>query len=365
MGTRSLFSKSALGLGVLSLAASCFGEVRIGEKGPAKSSQRPARQFMGKEATSDEAKQRRRQWFASARSMLMTTGLPFDPNLLLELDYSRRLPESIRQAVTMRGTQTEGSHLSGVYMADTLLLPATVDLDGETILLARRIVFDSSSPIVRTHRHGFHAFPLESIEHTDPRYAVGHFVRFLVAVGDEEAIFGRPRVKGVRPLDDGAPGHDGLSGSNGGTGANGPNGGKGADGSCGGNKDGQTGTNGGDGLPGGTGGNGANGTPGGSASSIDVTITCGNTGNFSYSAVGGDGGNGGDGGTGGLGGNGGAGGPGGDGASCNCPSSGGNGGLGGTGGRAGGPGGGGDGGTGADGVGAATRGAAILRSLST
>ncbi|HEX8709927.1 MAG TPA: hypothetical protein VF723_16930, partial [Pyrinomonadaceae bacterium] len=339
--------------------------------------------------------ERRRRNFRAARDLLLRKGVPFEPNVLLEDGWQQRLAPAFARMPEMQLVRSGGARLKGVQLADTLYLPERVELTGDTVFLARRVIFEGRHPVIKGN-YSMAFLPIETegamgmtLQAARRQQGVGltaashgslpalkEFVPRLLkedwdltidtsGKGRKEWLEEQQKGKrtGFRKTTwhvqdkdtSGGPGSMGAPGDIGVTGAPGtpdpsPNGDNGVCGS----------PNGLDGFPsnpGGTGykgGQGFIGGRGGDARSQTNNITS-MTGNYYFNASGGEGGEGGKGGPGGYGGNGARGGNGGDGADCPCTQGGaGNGGTGGPGGKGGkgGPGGlggtGGPGGNGAD-----------------
>jgi hypothetical protein len=341
---------------------------------------------------------RKREAFNSGRELLRRKGVPFDPDILLDGDWREKVRPFIGQMPDMALVKWGGRKLKGTQLADTLYLPETIELTGDTVILARRLVFEGQHVLIKGP-HDINVFTIEAEEIAGVRpgrLRTDNVVRFAKAgfidmpashparsqspdavsltvdvsgFGAKEwraqqeeleragrASEGAQFVKaGYAPArrrqtatangnpNPGATGSPGVAAVNGQqasplTGTKGPNG------SCthpslihgGTGQGGGDGGNAGDGNTGGPGGNG------GHAGNINWTV--GATGTYWFQAKGGDGGRGGRGSDGGFGAPGGDGGPGGDGANCSCIQGGpGNGGQGGPAGD------GGDGGSAGDG----------------
>jgi len=211
-----------------------------------------------------------------------------DPAQLIRTDWRHDLAPVLDALPEMRADRTVGTPLHGKILAATLNLPATVEVDGDTMIIARRIQFAGSTVRISTHGKDLTVLPVESIR--------------------------TGAVNGVITMDtNGADAPDGSPGLSGARGADGTPGARGADGSvfwC-------SGSPGGNGSPGTPGGNGTAGgsafVNGGNAGRLTFNIPDFSTDSYVLSPRGGDGGDGGRGGYGGTGGNGGTGGAGGNG----------------------------------------------------
>ncbi|HEX8846107.1 MAG TPA: collagen-like protein [Pyrinomonadaceae bacterium] len=335
--------------------------------------------------------ERRRKNFKSSRDLLLKKGVPFEPEELLKDGWQKKLAPVFAQMPEMQVARFGGNRLKGVQLAGTLYLPERVEIIGDTVILAKKVVFEGRHPVIKgsysvsflpVEMEGAMGSTLEGamnqygIKSAHANYknplALKNFVPRLLksdwsltidtsGKGRKEwleeqkkknhASF-RKRSRSAQDNDtSGNPGSRGATGNIGLTGSGGsPDPSPGGDnGICG-------SPNGGDGFPGNPGGTGYKGEPGGlgerggNAGPQTHTIT-NTTGTYYFYANGGEGGEGGKGGQGGYGGSGARGGKGGDGADCQCGAQGGagNGGTGGPGGRGGKGGDGGKGGKGGPG----------------
>lgn len=307
----------------------------------------------------------KKKTFASGRDLLLSRGVPFDPDELLHDDWHQRLKSILDTMPEMKESRFETKPLQGAYLADTLYLPETVELAGDTIIVTNNLVFEGNNPVIRGP-HDLHVFP------AFPTVVLGTTVQAVlrrskaavnvsVRKGMELPSFSlirqtmklqphvitfdvsapEPHKKKKSPLKhnaslqlvswdaaapvlfqdqdtSGANGNPGQAGASGAPGANGSSPGPGANGSCPSNPGGQNGFNAGSGNPGGDGEAGGPATDGGNAQNINVIIADGDFNIHRFIANGGAGGVGGEGGSAGLGGNGGVGGDGGNGVTCGC-----------------------------------------------
>jgi hypothetical protein len=330
----------------------------------------------------------RREAFKKGRELLVREGVPFDPDILLDPHRKERLGSILDQMPQMQTVRIGERKLKGAQLAHTLYLPENIQLDGDTVILARYLVFAGPNVVIKGN-HDIHIFSLERTVFEGNSSSNGTQLRinkagFLSSTSESVGLSsgnitidtsGRGRDEwlrskragttarlwikhkssryshaNIRPqiVDDqsGQAGADGTLGTIGGSGQNGSSGSNGTNGSCSGNINGSDGVAGGDGTNAGNGTTGGNGSNAQSGGNISITAEAGQS--YTLVSNGGRGGNGGAGGQGGTGGGGGAGGRGGDGASCTC-TSGGSGSSGGRGGNGGFGGFGGDGGSGGNG----------------
>lgn len=342
--------------------------------------------------------------FKAGRELLLKKGVPFDPDELLDGEWQTKLSPKFAAMPEMQVSRRLGRRLKGVQLADILYLPETVELTGDTVIIARQVVFEGRDAVIKGN-FNVYFFPAEAdgvlgttLEAAMAEQGFGrsdvNFVRagygassrakrfvphllqegWSITIntsgkGYDEWLEEQKKQNTVsfrqsawRPqtyIDrSGADKAEAAQGAIGGPVANGqpdpsPPGDNGVCGDT-------TSVNGGQGFPGNpgatgnTGGVGGQAEAGGHATAIIATVSS-SSGTHEFYANGGRGGKGGKGGQGGYGGNGAKGGHGGNGADCPCIQGGaGSGNIGGPGGRGGkgGPGGqggpGGPGGNGAD-----------------
>lgn len=341
----------------------------------------------------DQTKARKKAAFRKGNLLLTQQGVPFDPDELLEPQWQNKLRRTLDQMPELQLMKQGDNKLKGVQLAHTLYLPDNVQLTGDTVILARRLVFLGRDVLIKGN-YNIHIFTIDETQLVDNggikrdtgkfikvsslpmstlaslKSVEGHITIDVSGAGRDEWLKkqhwqqiarGGGNLKQLhhpvsvpQQSQDGDNGSDGAAGSGGNAGQDGNSGSNGPNGSCSGNINGSSGNSGATGTSAGNGGNGATGNDGQPGGNVSFTAQIGQT--YNVSANGGRGGNGGSGGNGGQGGNGGSGGRGGNGAACSpCTigspntSSGGAGGDGGFGGFGGDGGDGGNGGHGGDG----------------
>jgi hypothetical protein len=314
--------------------------------------------------------------FQKAKNMLLAQNVPFDPNVLQQIDWRQQLKTTLNNMPEMQQDRFERKYLRGAYFANTLHLPEIVETTGDVLILARHTVFAGTRPVIRA-RGDIHLFLADSVSCVTPVEEERdnnnfHFQKVIYKPSGKKNRGTRKHVSyalqtcAMEVITDGtsyqqtedqaaASGTDwsnvpppenltvGEKGDNGSCPANHPDGFQGKSGFS---LEGDIGETGGEGSP---------GAPGEDATgNITCDIPCGSTGTWKFYARGGRGQMGGRGGQGQKGQSGGRGGPGGDGVACcgpltNVLGKGGQGGMGGRGGAGGLGGKGGPGGNGGNG----------------
>ena len=339
--------------------------------------------------------------FKSGRDLLLKHGVPFDPDLLMEPGFQKRLAPVFPTMPEFRETHVVGKKMKGVQLADTLFLPENVELTGDTVIMANNMIFSGKKAVIKGP-HDLHFFSLGPVLslNMDARNGRGQSGTFVKAAFSKarvvKAVFSRASLEEAKSLGqlvepdiitlnidalgrdewlesqktakgrfanharrsttqqphniDKAPGQTGEKGANGLFSTEPEPNGEGPPGLCPSIPDGGTGDTGHTAPIAGPGGTGLRGIDGDDGGTLNVTVSSPTDTHFyNLSAKGGRGGQGGPGGDGGLPARGGKGGPGGPGDTCDCPLQSGRGGRGGTGGKGSKGGTGGMGGPGADG----------------
>jgi hypothetical protein len=368
--------------------------------GPNENYERPGYALIRK--MTQEHRERLRKNFKKGRDLLLKKGVPFEPDELLEHGWPKTLKAKLAQMPELREIRVHRhGQMRGAQLADTLYLPERVEITGDTVILAKQVIFEGRNPVVKGN-YAVYVFAMEvdgvlgttldvaineqgrpqfspasyrrksrTSSQPPPKWFVPQLLKadWTITVdtsgpGAEDWQEKQKRKNTAKvgfvktTYQDETAGETGDAGATGDTGETGPptcdgqpdTSPKGDDGSCqSGDPHGKTGFLGTNGCTGNIGGTGGKGKEGGRAEPLIYTTT-NTSGTYRLLANGGRGGQGGKGGPGGIGGRGAQGGRGGDGRDCACSQGGaGNGGRGGTGGRGGKGGKGGMGGQGGDG----------------
>ena len=102
-----------------------------------------------------------RRAFQRIRMKLEEKGVPFDPEILLEPDGTAAVRLVADQIPEIRENRVLDGNVKGVQIADTLFLPEKVELTGDTLLLAKRVVFEGTNVHIKGN-YNIYFMPLES-----------------------------------------------------------------------------------------------------------------------------------------------------------------------------------------------------------
>lgn len=100
--------------------------------------------------------------FEPARRVLLSQGVPFEPDLLLEPNWQSALAPVFAQMPEMQISRYQGEPLSGVELADTLYLPEKVQVSYDLVIIARHLVFEGNDVLIKGN-HNISIFPVESV----------------------------------------------------------------------------------------------------------------------------------------------------------------------------------------------------------
>lgn len=100
--------------------------------------------------------------FSKGRIMLEEYGVPFNPNDLLDYRKKSCVLDALKQLPEFRGSEFTEKTIRGVKIADALYLPERVQLSGDTVLIARYLVFEGSDVQIKGN-FDLHVFPLQEV----------------------------------------------------------------------------------------------------------------------------------------------------------------------------------------------------------
>src|SRR5262245_3553711 len=89
--------------------------------------------------------------------------IPFPPKILAKENWRRRIAPFLKLMPEMKMTRTTGKYLSGVYIAETLILPEHVEVVGLTFILANHMIYEGPNPgITPSGEYGLYIYPIKS-----------------------------------------------------------------------------------------------------------------------------------------------------------------------------------------------------------
>jgi hypothetical protein len=91
----------------------------------------------------------RKRNFAIARNLLLSKGVPFDAEVLLQDDWKRTLAPVFARMPEMQQVRYVARPLAGVELADTLYLPEKVQVAGDLVIVGRHLVFEGSDVLIK------------------------------------------------------------------------------------------------------------------------------------------------------------------------------------------------------------------------
>ena len=109
----------------------------------------------------EERRARVRKNFEPGRDLLWRKGVPFDPEELLEPNWQRRLAPKFAEISEMQLVRRLGRRFKGVQLADVLYLPEKVELTGDTIIIANKVIFEGQHAVIKGN-YNVYFFPVET-----------------------------------------------------------------------------------------------------------------------------------------------------------------------------------------------------------
>ena len=100
--------------------------------------------------------------FSKGKDLLVKHGVPFNPYVLLTDNWRKTLQPHFNSYPEFRKNRQEKGRLSGVIIANTLSLPEFVELDGDTVIIARNIEYDGQYPAIKSYGYDIYIFIIES-----------------------------------------------------------------------------------------------------------------------------------------------------------------------------------------------------------
>jgi len=109
-----------------------------------------------------QERQLKRESFKSASGLLIKHGVPFDPDILLEPNWKEKLAPALKVMPEFREFREGEQKMAGVHLAHTLLLPEHVELTGDTVIIARQLIFSGKDVKIKGPYH-LAFFPIDPI----------------------------------------------------------------------------------------------------------------------------------------------------------------------------------------------------------
>ena len=95
----------------------------------------------------DEARQIKN--FKPLKELLVQKGVPFEPELVLSPQSKKVVASKLAQMLEMYETRQLGKKIKGVQLADVLYLPEKVQLTGDTVIMANKVIFEGRNPVIK------------------------------------------------------------------------------------------------------------------------------------------------------------------------------------------------------------------------
>jgi len=109
---------------------------------------------------SQDEYERQRRLFKPAKELLDQKGVPFEAETLLDPEWRTKLYPVFNQMREMQIERRLGKELKGVQLADVLYLPEKVNITGDTVIIAQRIVHEGADVVIKGP-HNIYIFPIE------------------------------------------------------------------------------------------------------------------------------------------------------------------------------------------------------------
>lgn len=87
--------------------------------------------------------------FRPLKELLVQKGVPFEPELVLRPRSKKLIASKLAQMPEMYEVRQVGKKIKGVQLADILYLPEKVQLTGDTVIMANKIVFEGRNPVIK------------------------------------------------------------------------------------------------------------------------------------------------------------------------------------------------------------------------
>jgi hypothetical protein len=99
--------------------------------------------------------------FKKTKDLLLKKGVPFDPDILMTPSWRKTLAPHFEQMPEMQEVKIGPGRLKGVQIAHTLYLPEKVELTGDTVILARNVVFEGRDAVIKGWSFSIALYPID------------------------------------------------------------------------------------------------------------------------------------------------------------------------------------------------------------
>jgi len=97
--------------------------------------------------------------------MLRDAGVPFDPDILLSPNWQNQLSPVLSGMAEMRTSLRASNKVSGVQIADTIILPEKVELTGDLFILTNNLVLEGLNTQITGVGKNVYVFPINETFH--------------------------------------------------------------------------------------------------------------------------------------------------------------------------------------------------------
>jgi hypothetical protein len=87
--------------------------------------------------------------FRPLKELLIQQEVPFEPDILLKPNSKKLISSKLSQTPEMYEIRKLGKKIKGVQLGDILYLPEKVQLTGDTVILANKVIFEGRNPIIK------------------------------------------------------------------------------------------------------------------------------------------------------------------------------------------------------------------------
>lgn len=107
---------------------------------------------------------KKREHFAKARRILEGQNVPFDPDALLRRSWRSEIRGPLSEMPEMAKQKRLTGPLGGLILADTMQLGKVTDTSSDTVVITRRLQFDSRHAYIHVGSRALFLYVLDSID---------------------------------------------------------------------------------------------------------------------------------------------------------------------------------------------------------